>query len=135
MTGNLVVDSSVALAILFNDPDAEWCSEQLNQEQGRLLMSTVNLAECLIHLADRTPAMARDAEDLMAAFGFDYVAPDAIQASVAARARLRYPLNLGDCFAYALAKGANDRLITLDDDFRAVDLKVILPSKRQQKRM
>lgn len=45
-------------------------------------------------------------------------------------ARLRYPLNLGDCFAYALAKDEDRTLLTLDRDFRRSDLRVILPSAR-----
>jgi ribonuclease VapC len=134
VTGDLVIDSSVAVAILFDEPDSGWCVEQLNQAQGRLLMSTVNLAECLIHLADRAPEAASQGEDIMGAFGFEYVPPDALQAMIAARARLQYPLNLGDCFAYALAKKSNHRILTLDYDFRGIDLDVVLPPKRQRKR-
>ena len=36
-------------------------------------------------------------------------------------------INLGDCFAYALAVTENLPLLTLDSDFRAVDIPVILP--------
>ncbi|RKZ36095.1 MAG: hypothetical protein DRQ49_15900 [Gammaproteobacteria bacterium] len=32
-----------------------------------------------------------------------FVAPDVFQAQIAAKARLKYQLNLGDCFVYALA--------------------------------
>lgn len=43
--------------------------------------------------------------------------------------RLRYPLNLGDCFAYALAKQEDCPLLTLDRDFRNTDIEVILPRR------
>ena len=56
--------------------------------------------------------------------------PTESHAEIAARARLRYPLNLGDCFAYALAKDEDQALLTLDRDFRRSDLKVILPRAR-----
>ncbi len=36
-------------------------------------------------------------------------------------------LNLGDCFAYALAKTMDLKLLTLDLDFRAVDVPLVLP--------
>ena len=48
---------------------------------------------------------------------------------MAAAARLRYPFNLGDCFAYALAKEQNEPLLTLDRDFRRADIPVILPPR------
>lgn len=43
-------------------------------------------------------------------------------ADIAARARLTFPLNLGDCFAYALARAEQCPILTLDEDFRAVDV-------------
>ena len=41
--------------------------------------------------------------------------------------RLIFPLNLGDCFAYALAVAQDSPILTLDADFRAVDRPVIRP--------
>ena len=55
------------------------------------------------------------------------VPPTVDQAETAASVRLRYPLDLGDCFAYALAKHEGCRLLTLDKDFRKTDLKGVLP--------
>jgi uncharacterized protein with PIN domain len=56
------------------------------------------------------------------------VAPSPRQAEIAAVARLRFPLNLGDCFAYALARDEDCPLLTLDRDFRRTDITVISPS-------
>jgi len=36
-------------------------------------------------------------------------------------------LNLGDCFAYALAKEEGVALLTLDGDFKATDLDIVVP--------
>jgi uncharacterized protein with PIN domain len=55
------------------------------------------------------------------------VPPSVEQARVAAAARLRYPLNLGDCFVYALAVEEQSSILTLDGDFRAVDCSVVTP--------
>ena len=57
------------------------------------------------------------------------VHPTPRHAEIAASARLRYPLNLGDCFAYALAKDEACPLLTLDRDFRKTDLAVIMPRR------
>lgn len=99
----------------------------MQQNRGALRMSTVNLAETLIILRDRQPHHFAQLEHRVLNSGIKFVAPDLDQARSAAEARLRYPLNLGDCFAYALARSEKVGILTLDVDFRAVDLPVILP--------
>jgi uncharacterized protein with PIN domain len=56
-----------------------------------------------------------------------FVPPTLEHARIAATARLKFPLNLGDCFVYALAATANEMILTLDDDFRKCNLPVLLP--------
>lgn len=123
----MIVDSSIVLAIFFHEPLAEWAAEQMKQGAGELAMSTVNLAEVLIRLEDRQPALFEELEARILESGIRFVAPDADQARTAARARLRFPLNLGDCFAYALAVAEKSSILTLDGDFRMLDVPVILP--------
>jgi ribonuclease VapC len=55
------------------------------------------------------------------------VPPTRRQAEIAVRARLKYPLNIGDCFAYALAKEEDCPLLTLDWNFRNADINIVLP--------
>jgi len=124
----MVVDTSVLLAIAFAEPHATWAAAELDAHAGDLCMSTVNLAEVLIHLRDRRPDAIAELEDRVLTLGLRYVPPSVEQARVAAQARLRFPLNLGDCFAYALAVEEDTSILTLDTDFRAVDRPVILPS-------
>src|SRR3954452_6768457 len=81
---------------------------------GRLIMSTVNLAEALIRIRDRQPTLADDLEQRLRNSGIRFVPPDVQQASIASHARIRYPLNLGDCFAYALASVERCPILTLD---------------------
>jgi uncharacterized protein with PIN domain len=38
----VVVDTSVILAVYFDDPQAAWAAEQLTRHAGQLRMSTVN---------------------------------------------------------------------------------------------
>jgi hypothetical protein len=66
-------------------------------------MSTVNLAEALIRIRDRQPQRADELSAHLLNSGIRFIAPDEAQAAIAARARHAFPLNLGDCFAYALA--------------------------------
>jgi len=123
----VVVDTSVILALYFNEPHAAWAAEQLNRNAGHLRMSTVNLTETLIRIRDRQPTLADSLETQLLGSGIRFVPPDQAQAITAARARLRFPLNLGDCFAYALAVAESCPVLTLDSDFRSLDVPVILP--------
>ncbi len=104
-----------------------WAADQLNRCPGPLRMSTVNLTETLIRIRDQRPTLADELQRQLLASAIRFVPPDAHQADIAARARLTFPLNLGDCFAYALARVENCPILTLDEDFRAVDVPVVLP--------
>ncbi len=123
----MVVDTSVLLAIFFAEPHAQWAAEQLQEASGATIMSTVNLAETLIILRDRQSARYSELEARVLTGGIRFVAPSVEQARRAAEARLRYPLNLGDCFAYALAREEGMEILTLDADFRTVDVPVRMP--------
>lgn len=124
----MVVDTSILLAVLFDEPAAAWAVEQLEAYSAELRMSTVNLTEVLILLRDRQPQLYDDLEDEVLAAGIRFVAPDVAQARIASEARLRFPLNLGDCFVYALARAEGCPILTLDRDFRALDVPVVLPA-------
>lgn len=123
----MVVDTSIVLAVLFDERHAAWAVEQLTAHASDLRMSTVNLAECLIRIRDRQPHLGDDIAEELLTSGIRFVAPDVEHATLAAEARMRYPLNLGDCFAYALARVEGMAVLTLDRDFRALDVPVILP--------
>ena len=123
----MVVDTSVLLAVFFNETAGPWALDQLQTNRNRLRMSTVNYAETLILLSDRQPQLFPRMRDAIEESSIRLVPPTAEHAEIAASARLRYPLNLGDCFAYALAKQEGCPLLTLDRDFRRTDLKIIMP--------
>lgn len=124
----MVVDTSAILALYFAEPHAAWVAEQLNQHAGKLVMSTVSVTEALIRIRDRQPTLADELEARLLASGIRFVAPDVSQAQTAARARLTYPLNLGDCFVYALAVAENSAILAIDADFRRVDRPVVAPA-------
>ena len=123
----MVVDTSTLLAILFFDPGTEWAVAQLEEHAAELRMSTVNLSETLIRVRDRQPQLADDLETELLDSGIRFVPPDAEQCRLAAEARARFPLNLGDCFAYALAVSEGVPILTLDPGFSRVDHPVVLP--------
>lgn len=123
----MVVDASAALGLLLAERHARWLAEKLEEHATQLLMTSVNLAEVLIILYDRKPRTAARLEDQLLRTGLAIVPVDRQLARAAARARLRYPLNLGDCFCYALAAQERLPILTLDADFRKLDVPIILP--------
>jgi len=125
----LVVDSSILLSIVFNEDKGPWCLKQVQDHAAELMMSTVNYAEVLILISDRQPKLALQLRDQISALPIRFIAPSLQQAEIAAQARMKFPLNLGDCFAYALAKEQDCGLLTLDRDFRNTDLLVLLPPR------
>jgi ribonuclease VapC len=123
----MVIDTSALLAVLFGEEHGRWAQEQLDEHVGELRMSTVNLAELLIRLEDRQPSTFAELEGEILASGIRFIPPDVEQARIAARARLQFPINLGDCFAYALARVEDCPILAVDSDFRAVDQPAVLP--------
>ena len=114
----MVVDTSILLSVFFNESSGPWALDQLQKNRQRLRMSTVNYAEALILIQDRQPHLFRQIRDRIEESSIRMVPPTVEHAEIAASARLRYPLNLGDCFAYALAKQEGCPVLTLDRDFR-----------------
>ncbi|MCP4659176.1 MAG: type II toxin-antitoxin system VapC family toxin [bacterium] len=111
--GGASIDSLVC-SVYFAEAHAEWAAQKLVEHGPELRMSTVNLTETLIRVRDRQPQLADEIEENLLQSGIRFVAPDVRQARTAAEARLRYPLNLGDCFAYALAVAEDCALLVLD---------------------
>ncbi|MDX2178014.1 MAG: type II toxin-antitoxin system VapC family toxin [Bryobacteraceae bacterium] len=122
----MVVDTSAILAVQFDEALSPWVVGRLRASETEPRMSVVNLTEAFILIRSRRLA---DYGELVAdILRLVRVEPPTLaQAEVAALARLRYPLNLGDCFAYALAKETDEPLLTLDSDFRSTDIRVISP--------
>jgi ribonuclease VapC len=123
----MVVDTSIFLALFFNERESSWVEEQLERNRPALRMSTVNLTEFLILLEDRQPQLADKIREEVLSSGIRFVPPTINQACQAAAARLKYPLNLGDCFAYALAMEEGCPILTLDGDFKKTDALVVIP--------
>jgi uncharacterized protein with PIN domain len=92
-------------------------------------MSTVNYVETLILVGERYPRRVDEVRELINSSEIRITPPTRLQAELAASARLRFPLNMGDWFAYAFAKEEDCPLLTLDRDFRNTDIKVILPKR------
>jgi|SRR5271165_4227041 len=130
----MVVDTSAVVAILFNEPDAGLYAAALTSAE-RGLISAVTRVELAFVVEGRKGEPGRaDLERLLAIGGFEVVAVTPVQAILAIDAfrrfgRGRHPasLNIGDCFAYALAAAMGEELLFKGDDFAQTDIRSALP--------
>jgi ribonuclease VapC len=128
----MVIDTSALLAVYFKEPHAAWTADRMKENEDRLMMSTANYTEALIIVLDRQRADWDKFRRFVADSPITLVPPSESQAELAAAARMKYPLNLGDCFAYALAKEEDCPLLALDEDFRNTDVTVVSPGSKSK---
>ncbi|HEX5775839.1 MAG TPA: type II toxin-antitoxin system VapC family toxin [Caulobacteraceae bacterium] len=128
----MAVDASAALAILLDEEDAARFEDALIDSGGGL-MTSVNFWEVLVRAEVNGGAEGREAaEDLCGRLNIQIVDCGAAEARNAATAfatfgrRAAGGLNLGDCFAYALAAEEGDGLLFKGNDFPKTDIKPAL---------
>jgi ribonuclease VapC len=129
----MVVDTSALVAILLREPDAERLAHALADAPVRLL-SAVSRVELSFVIERRKGETGRaDVELVLRDGGFDIVSVTPQQAEIAVdafrrfgRGRHRARLNIGDCFAYALAIATDHTLLFKGDDFIHTDIRPAL---------
>jgi ribonuclease VapC len=125
----IVIDSSVLVAILRDEPDRRHFIDVI-VEHGKPCISTGTYVEASmvmeLRFGDRG---GREIDSLIEDVAIETVAFDQAQARVAreafrrfGRGRHRAALNLGDCFSYALAKSRDAPLLFKGDDFIHTDV-------------
>lgn len=124
----IAVDTSVLMAILLNEPEANACLEALTAD-GALLISAGTVAEALIVAAHRN--VGEEMERLIGGLGFEIVEVTADSAQRIAQAYGRWgkgvhpaALNFGDCLAYEIAKRHGCRLLHVGGDFSRTDINI-----------
>jgi len=122
----MVVDTSAVLAIRLGDEKAEAVADALARSRTRPSISPVNYVESLIVLADRKGISIGKAHEPVKALKLEILDITLRDCLAAAEARLRLPLNLGDCFAYAAAKERGMPLLAVDSDFDKSDIQLAL---------
>jgi ribonuclease VapC len=125
----MVIDTSALLAILFDEPERRSFNEKIEADAIRL-MSAGSYLEAAIIIDDRLGYDGlRDLKLFMNEAEIEIVPVTLEQAEIARDGYRRYgrgnhpaSLNLGDCFAYALARSAQQPLLFKGDDFAKTDI-------------
>lgn len=124
----MVVDASALIAILAKEPD--WRDISLRLKRAAMArISAVNWYETAVNAEKYGASNLKALESLMKTAGIEIVSVDEEQTRLAHAAWRKYGkgrhearLNMGDCFAYALAKSLNEPLLFKGDDFPHTDV-------------
>lgn len=125
---NLVTDASPLLAILLGEPDAAAYLSKLVAAR-RIRISPVNWWEVQVRVRSRYGEAGETSASKWMAKMQVVVEPVTLEhAQIALAAYARYhgrpaKLNLGDCFAYALAQSTGDPLLYKGADFVHTDVR------------
>ena len=125
----MIIDASALLAILFDEPEVDRFTRLIHRS-AHPAISPVNFLEAGIRADNpKTPAKGPALDTLMIALGIEVASVTAEQAQMAREAYRHFGegnhparLNLGDCFAYALAKAHREPLLFKGDDFVKTDI-------------
>jgi ribonuclease VapC len=125
----MVIDTSAIVAVLENEPEGANFIRLIAADEVRLL-SAVSRVECTCVIEGRKRAAGRaDLELLLREAAIEVAPVTADQAEIACEVfrrfgRGRHPagLNIGDTFAYALARATGEPLLFKGDDFARTDI-------------
>jgi ribonuclease VapC len=124
----MVIDASALVAILTNEAERDIFERAIARADVRR-MSPVNWFETATVLGSRSLVIREALDSYVKLVGIDITPADAQQADLADHARRIYgrgrhlaQLNLGDCFAYALAKSTGESLLFKGNDFTHTDI-------------
>jgi ribonuclease VapC len=131
----VIVDSSSLVAILRDEPGADLLMDALSRAPQPRISAGTLLETSIVVDAQGDPVLSARLDQLLAAAGL--VVEDVTEEHyrVARQAYRDYgrgsghsaALNFGDCFAYALAKVADEPLLFTGTDFSRTDLRAALP--------
>lgn len=127
----MIVDSSVLLAILRDEPEGAACARAI-EHAATLKVSAANLLEASIIIdGSRDPVASRQFDELVREAGLTIEPVTEEQARIAREAYRDFgkgsghpaQLNFGDVFAYALAKVTGEPLLIKGRDFVRADIR------------
>jgi len=127
----MIVDTSVIIAILLDEPDANAFAVALNAADVRRLSAASYVEAGLVTDSNRDVLLSNQLDSLLRRSFINLEPVTVEQARIArdayrifGKGRHRAGLNFGNCFAYALAKDKGEPLLFKGDDFRRTDVEL-----------
>ena len=125
----MILDTSALVAILYREPEADAFIDLINDSNAKLSAASYVETGAVIDKAG-DPVASRELDDLLALGEVSIEPLTEHQAQIARQAYRDFgkgsghpaQLNLGDCFAYALAKAADEEMLYKGNDFTHTDI-------------
>lgn len=128
----MILDTSALLAIFLAEPERQNFLERIRQDGARLLSAPNALETAIVLEARRGEVAGREFDLFLHRLNIEIVPVDATQVEVARAGWRKYgkgrhpaSLNIGDCFAYALAKTSGEPLLAKGNDFQKTDVQCL----------
>jgi ribonuclease VapC len=130
----LIVDTSAIIAILRGEPDADRFVEAIGRATEVRVSAGTYVETAIVVDANRDPVLSGRLDDLLAVARVKIEPLTARHAEIARQAYRDFGkgsghpagLNLGDCFAYALARASDEPLLFKGNDFTQTDIASVL---------
>lgn len=128
----MVIDTSAIVAILGMEAEAARLAESIESDTTRLISAATVVEAGLVIESRYGPAGGRELDLLISRAAMSVEPVTSEQADIAREAWRRFGkgrhsagLNLGDCFAYALARATGEPVLFKGDDFEQTDVSVV----------
>lgn len=126
----MIIDTSALIAILRREPDARSFTDAIDSARTRRLSAGTYVEAAVVIDSNRDPVLSRRFDELIDSAGIVIEPVTETQARLAREAYRDFgkcsghpaALNLGDCFAYALAKDRREPLLFKGNDFAQTDI-------------
>lgn len=127
----MIIDSSALVAIIVSEPEGDSLEDALIASPSREISAVTFVETSIVLDSRRSPVVSQALDNFLRTTQIGIEPVTVQQARIARQAyrdygkgRHRAGLNLGDCFAYALAKDKGEPLLFKGDDFRKTDVEV-----------
>lgn len=128
----MIVDSSALVALLLNEDDADALYTSMVDAQSLAMSAATYVATGIVVDARPNPALSNRLDKLLSQLRVEVVPVSVAQAKIARQAYRDLGkasgqparLNVGDCFAYALAIDADEPPLFKGGDFTYTDVRV-----------
>jgi ribonuclease VapC len=128
----MIVDTSAIIAILQNEREAAAIADALDQATICRISAVGYVEAGVVTDGNRNPILSRRLDDLLRDAEIQVESVTLKQAEIAryayrdfGKGRHKAGLNLGDCFAYALAKETGEPLLFKGADFAHTDIEAV----------
>lgn len=128
----MVIDTSALVAIFLGEPERKRFLEHILQAETKMISAANALETGIVLEARRGETAGREFDLFIVRAKLELVPVDAEQVEIARSAWRKYGkgrhaagLNFGDCFAYALTKFSEQKLLAKGEDFRFTDVELV----------